>query len=190
MNRSKAEAYITEAGKLNPGKWVGHSYNVAIAAEKIASAANLDSDLAYTYGLLHDIGRRKGIYKIRHAIDGYNFMLAQGHKNHARICISHCYTLKDISIYQDYNDYTESELSTVETLLQKYKYNDYDKLIQLCDFLGLPDRLCKIEERIEDVLSRVKSPSKQFIQNLEKKYELLSYFKQKTQTDLNFLYSE
>ena len=50
------------AGKMNPGLWVNHSYNVANAAKIIAEHCdNLDSEKAFVCGLLHDIGRRTGI---------------------------------------------------------------------------------------------------------------------------------
>lgn len=46
---------------MNPGKW-GHSYNVAMAAEKNAIETKiLNPDKAYVLGLLHNIGRRNGV---------------------------------------------------------------------------------------------------------------------------------
>ena len=36
MTKDYAKMLLEEALKLNPGKWVKHSYNVAMAAEQIA----------------------------------------------------------------------------------------------------------------------------------------------------------
>lgn len=63
------------AGKLNSGAWVKHSHNVARAAAIIADNCGLDNSVAYSMGLLHDIGRYKGAFHLRHVIHGYDLML-------------------------------------------------------------------------------------------------------------------
>ena len=60
MDRATAEKLLIEAESMNKGVWVEHSYHVARLAEKIADKAGMDSEMAYIYGLLHDIGRRNG----------------------------------------------------------------------------------------------------------------------------------
>jgi putative nucleotidyltransferase with HDIG domain len=115
MTKQQAYAYLSEAALMNPGPWVGHSENVALAAESIAKQTGMDSDLAYTMGLLHDIGRREGVYKLRHVIDGYSFLLSEGYPDHARICITHSYTVKDIDNFGDYDDMTAEERQDTET---------------------------------------------------------------------------
>ena len=62
---------------MNPKEWTKHSLNVAHLARKIAQRAGLDEEKAYIFGLLHDIGRRKGTMQARHAIEGYQFMRDQ-----------------------------------------------------------------------------------------------------------------
>jgi hypothetical protein len=57
--------------------------------------------------------------------------------------------------------------------------DDYDRLIQLADFLGLPQRLCTVDERIADVLSRTPDPSPEFLKNVFAKRELDAYFNRK-----------
>ena len=75
-NRKTAIAELELAGKMNPGPWTKHSYNVAEAARLIAAASGLDSEKAYVCGLLHDIGRRTGISAVRHIIDGYDYAMS------------------------------------------------------------------------------------------------------------------
>ena len=69
---------LKKAGELNPGLWIKHSENVAAAAKIIAdNCKNLDGNKAYILGLLHDIGRRTGIYAMRHIIDGYDYSVSR-----------------------------------------------------------------------------------------------------------------
>ena len=74
-----AEALLLEAQQMNPGPWVAHSRNVALAAQFIAEHhPDLDPVRAHTLGLLHDIGRRTGPNKDRHILDGYDHLKATG----------------------------------------------------------------------------------------------------------------
>lgn len=63
------------AEKLNSGTWVKHSHNVARAAAIIADSCGLDKRVAYSMGLLHDIGRYKGVYHLKHKISGMPFLI-------------------------------------------------------------------------------------------------------------------
>ena len=85
------------AGRMNPGPWINHSLNVALAAENIAKECNnLDSEKAYVLGLLHDIGRRTGIAAVRHIIDGYDYVVSKEWDEVGRICLTHSFPVKNI----------------------------------------------------------------------------------------------
>ena len=93
-SRSLAEKLLEEGVAKNPGPWREHSLAVARAAEKITLAVNkncgtqkLDPDLAYIYGLLHDIGRQEGYTYIAHVYDGYHFLMSLGYEKAAQICL-------------------------------------------------------------------------------------------------------
>ena len=74
LTRTIAENALAEAERLNPGPWADHSRYVALACRNIANRCpELDQDLAYIYGLLHDIGRYAGVTSERHLIDGYRY---------------------------------------------------------------------------------------------------------------------
>ena len=76
LTRTIAENALAEAEQLNPGPWADHSRYVALACQNIASRCpKLDKDLAYIYGLLHDIGRYAGVTSERHLIDGYRYCM-------------------------------------------------------------------------------------------------------------------
>ena len=56
LNIQTAEQALKEASEANPGAWVDHSRYVAEACKNIALRCNqLSADLAYIFGLLHDI---------------------------------------------------------------------------------------------------------------------------------------
>lgn len=151
----EAEALLEEAGRLNPGPWVEHSINVGKAAQLIAqNCSDLDSDIALTLGMLHDIGRRCGVTGMRHLLDGYNFLMGEGFYYAAKVCITHSFDYKDIRYGFGKWDCTEEEYKFVDQFLQNSIYDDYDKLIQLCDALGVAEGYYLIEKRIVDAALR------------------------------------
>lgn len=95
--RKKAEAELKLAGQMNPGPWEEHSRHVAEAAQYIAGACGeLEQEKAYVCGLLHDIGRRNGISAMRHAVDGYDYLMSKGWDEPARICLTHSFPIRDV----------------------------------------------------------------------------------------------
>lgn len=148
LNLQDAEAILEEAQSLNPGLWVEHSRNVALAAKLIGSKCpKLSSEKAYILGLLHDIGRRKYLNSMAHVLEGYNFLMKKGFEESARICMTHTFACKDVNaIYGQWNC-PLSEIETVENYINSIEYNEYDLLIQLCDSLALPGGFTLIEKR-------------------------------------------
>lgn len=136
MNRELAEQLLTEASAMNPGPWTEHSRIVAALSEKIAAKAGMDADRAYIFGLLHDIGRRGGVMQACHAIEGYRFLSALGFEDAARICMTHTFQHQDVDAIYDTWDCTAEEKEFVKNYLDSIIYDDYDRLIQLCDALS------------------------------------------------------
>ena len=92
-----AERELRLAGSLNPGPWVGHSYNTGQACRSIAARhPGLDADKAYALGVLHDIGRRVGVVTTRHGLEGYRYALSKGWDDVAKICLTHSYILHHV----------------------------------------------------------------------------------------------
>lgn len=144
----KATALLDEAGKENPGTWTEHSKYVATAAKIVAEHADLNPDDAYILGLLHDIGRRAGQGQMRHVIDGYTYLEGMGHSDAARICLTHSFSDKNMHAVYGKWDCTNQELKFIKYFLQDTEYNDYDRLIQLCDSLAVPSGFCLIEKKM------------------------------------------
>jgi hypothetical protein len=154
-SREQAEAMINAARTLNPGPWLEHSLFVGRAAEAIARQyAGLDPESAFVLGCLHDIGRRAGVTDMRHSLDGYHFLKTQGFDEAARICMTHSFPVQDIQAVAGVWDCTDQELEFAKAYISGLEFNDYDRLIQLCDALALPSGFCLIEKRLLDVVLR------------------------------------
>lgn len=180
----EAEKLLNEAEQRNPGAWVSHSKTVAFCAKAIAERCNnIDSDTAYVFAVLHDIGRREGVTDMRHIIDGNNFMASFGYDDCARICLTHSFPYKDIRSYNGQNDCTAEETEFIKSFLENTEYDDYDKLIQLCDALALPDGATYIEKRIVDVVMR-RGFNDLTIPKWKSFFGLKEYFDKKTGTDI------
>ena len=154
MNEICAKQALREAGQRNPGPWIGHSESVAQNAKLIAQRCGLEAQKAYVMGLLHDIGRREGVSGIKHIFDGYAYMLEMGEKEIARICLTHSFPLKDVQTYIGAYDCTEEQLAFLRDFLEHTEQDDYDRLIQLCDAISLPEGACIMEKRLMDVALR------------------------------------
>ena len=123
----EAERLIEEAAKLNPGPWIEHNKTAGFCARTIAEKCeDMNPDAAYVMGLLHDIGRREGVMDMRHIYAEYNGQ----------------------------NDCSEEETEYIQNYIDMLEYNDYDRLIQLCDAISFPDGPTYVEKRLVDVVLR------------------------------------
>lgn len=183
--RDEAERLLCEAEHCNPGPWGNHSRITAYCAEKIAArCGDMDPDLGYILGLLHDIGRKFGVRHLGHVLDGYSYMLSLGYDDVARICLTHSFNTGHVEDYVGEFDTTETELASIRSALDDVVMNDYDRLIQLCDALAGSTCILDIEERMADVRRRYGFyPQAKWDRNLE----LQRYFERKTGTDLAVL---
>lgn len=153
--REQAHALLVEAEKGLPGRWGDHCRIAAQCAEAIAKRhPNMDAECAYVLALLHDIGRIKGVYALRHAVDGYEYMMDKGYADAARICLTHSFPVKKVESYSGVLDVTDEQLAWIQAQLDILEYTDYDRLCQLCDALVLPSGPCVIEQRLMDVAFR------------------------------------
>ncbi len=153
-DKNEAHDILEEASKLNPGKWVTHSENVANVASILAGALGLDKDKAYIFGLLHDIGRRVGVTGTRHIIDGYNYLKDLGYEEVGRYCLTHSYFVKDIQNIMGKWDFTTDEEIFINKYLKNTEYDMYDKIVQIADCMTLPEGVTLIERRLIDVYIR------------------------------------
>ncbi len=153
--KKEAERLLEEAEKCNPGPWGDHSRVAAHCAECIADAcAGLDGEKAYILGLLHDIGRKFGVRHLGHVSDGYSYMMSLGYDEVARICLTHSFNNFTTDEYIGKFDTSDDELKLIQDALKATIYDDYDRLIQLCDSVAGAEGVLDIEERMSDVKRR------------------------------------
>lgn len=151
-SREEALALLKEGERLAPGEWTLHCRVTAECAEKIAAACkNLDPEKAYVLGLLHDIGRRFGKSELHHVIAGYSYMKKLGYTEAARICMTHSFPGKNMQEYVGAFDVSAQEAELIRTLLELYEYDDYDRLIQLCDSISTPQGVVTMEAKMDAI---------------------------------------
>ena len=153
IEQAKKELKI--AAQNNPGPWEQHSLVTADNARRIAeSVPGMDPEKAYLMGLLHDIGRREGVTGMRHVIDGYHYLLSLGEPEIAVICLTHSFASQNIEHFEGKHDCTMEQKAFLKDFVENRVYDDYDKLIQLCDAVSLPEGPCIMEKRFVDVALR------------------------------------
>lgn len=129
-----------------------HSHMVAYVAQKIASnTAELDTDRAYEYGLMHDIGKfylsKSELYK--HPRIGYE-LLVNSYPDIATICLTHPFP--DFNNYEHilhYHHEDENEAKKVFELLGKIEKNIYIELIQFCDKISRMNDYIRWEDKLQ-----------------------------------------
>ena len=177
-----AEKLLADAEKCNPGPWGNHSRTTAHCAEKIAQECDgMDADKAYILGLLHDIGRKFGVRHLGHVSDGYTYMMNLGYDEVARICLTHSFNNKSLDQYIGKIDTTPEEYALIQFQLQLIQFDEYDRLIQLCDALAGSEGVLDIEERMNDVKQRYGSyPKDKWDSNIK----LKKHFEEKCRNNI------
>ena len=153
--RQEAEALLADAARSNPGPWEAHSRVTAWCAEKIAQACpGMDAEKAWVLGMLHDIGRKFGVKHLGHVYDGWRYMMQSGYDEAARICLTHSFNEGKLESYIGKFDITEEETKELRQALAQTSFDDYDRLIQLCDSIAGAEGVVNIEDRMNDVKRR------------------------------------
>ena len=141
----------------------------------------MDGERAYVLGLLHDIGRKFGVRHLGHVADGYTYMKSLGYDEAAKICLTHSFNSRTLKEYIGKIDVSSEELAMITEELAKTVYDDYDRLIQLCDALAGAEGVLDIEARMNDVKQRYGSyPQEKWDANIK----LKRYYEEKMQQDL------
>jgi hypothetical protein len=116
-------------------------------------------------------------------------MNSLGFPDVARICLTHSFQYQDIKSYMGSFDVPESDKNEMEQLLSTLNYNDYDRLIQLCDCLCGGDRILIIEKRLVDVVLRY-GFSDLTVPKWKAIFELKKYFEDKTNKNVYEIISD
>ena len=91
--------------------------------------------------------------------DGFKIVTVRGlGYKAAQICISHAFMIQDIRTSIGTFDVTEEDYKFMEHFVKNAVYDNYDRLVQLCDSLALPSGFCLLEKRFVDVALRYGTP--------------------------------
>ncbi|MBP3597541.1 MAG: HDIG domain-containing protein [Clostridia bacterium] len=152
-------------------RWEWHCLNVASISEKLAKQIGVDSEYAFIYGLVHDIGRKTNNGKLNpksHPVEGYKFLTegensGKGYEKIAMSCITHTFPdLNDITIVPgmchpdwDKKERRFDEIDTFITLkLEKYTPTIYDTIVLLADLMSGNNTTITIEQRLINAYTR------------------------------------
>lgn len=180
--REEAMELIRDGVSCNPGPWGKHCFTAAHCAERIARACpDLDGEKAYILGLLHDIGRKFGVRHLGHVSDGYTYMKSLGYDEAAKVCLTHSFNNQRIEEYIGKFDVSDEEMAMIRKELSQTEYDEYDRLIQLCDCLAGAEGVLDIEDRMNDVKKRYGTyPQAKWDTNIKWK----RYFEEKMNQDI------
>lgn len=166
-------------------EYIAHTVGIAEAAAEIASHCGLDVTKAYVLGLLHDYGKMQNENQTgyAHFMFGYDRMNVDGWTDAARICLTHSFPDPDFHL-EDYASYPSEDVKKAKQLISQLQYDDYDRLIQLCDILFEGTTKTSYRRRIEFIRQRYNlSPSQTAV--LERKNaENKAYFDAKCSCDI------
>ena len=170
---AEAQERYNEVSQVH-GRWADHCRTAAACAERIAARCpGLNPDKAYVLGLLHDVGRRWGDGHLRHVYYGWKYMAQQGYDEVAKICLTHSFQIQGIDAYIGHRDIPPEALAELTAALDAAVYDDYDRLIQLCDSIAGVDGPVDMAARMEDVRRRYGDyPQDKW----DKNFELKGYF--------------
>ena len=185
-----AQELLQWARAQNPGPWADHSQTVGRAAFAIAARCGMDARRASALGLIHDIGRyRRGDPEILHILDGYRLMRERGYEQAAQICLTHSFPSQALEEYGGNGNCAADDKQALRDALAAAEYTDYDRLIQLCDSLALPNGICLMEKRLVDVAIR-HGANAHMIGKWKRYFGLLGYFQSKMDAPFYSLFPE
>ena len=104
-----------------------------------------------------------------------------GYDEVARICLTHSFQVQRLGAYIGKYDIPPEAVAELDAALSAVTYNDYDRLIQLCDTLAGTDGPVDMAARMEDVRRRYGDyPQDKWNKN----FELRGYFEHWAGADL------
>ena len=104
-----------------------------------------------------------------------------GYDEAAKICLTHSFNNHTINEYIGKFDVSDEEMKMIKTELARTVYDDYDRLIQLCDSLAGAEGVLDIEDRMNDVKKRYGFyPQDKWDSNMR----LKQYFEKKMKKDI------
>lgn len=135
--------------------WKQHSYLVAQGAACIAARlSGGDAEKAFALGLLHDIGKARDYRGKKHALEGYRLLMEQGYSAAAYAALTHDFPVKAFDIHRQEALLTDEEVEFVVSVLDPYDYTLFDRIVQVCDAISMPQGFVLMEKRMMTAVLR------------------------------------
>ncbi len=80
--------------------------------------------------------------------------MSKGWEDVAKICITHSFMIQDTKTSIGKWDISKEEFCFIRDFIASTVYDDYDRLIQLCDNLAMANGFCLLEKRFVDTACR------------------------------------
>ena len=133
-----------------------HTQGVAESCYLIAThTSDMDSEKAYVLGLLHDYGKKYPEKELNgfHGRWGYEEMIKMGYPAVARICLTHTFYSTDFDA-NCFPSYPAKDLERNKKQLQQINYDDYDRIVQLCDMFFEKMSMVSLQKRFSGIMER------------------------------------
>lgn len=155
-------------GKINTSSWFSHSLYIGKLCFDLARILGLNEEIAFTLGILHDIGRKYD-HSFNHVIKGCEFLYSIGWYNEAIGCLTHSFVnggrcsnnepaLSGFYVDENGNPKWEkaAKIDDVGYFLNHYDYTDYDRILNIADLMATDKGIVSPYDRIEDIATRRK----------------------------------
>lgn len=182
---------------INTSSWLSHSVYEARLCQRLANRLELNPNIAYNFGLLHDYGRKYS-HKFDHTIKGFEALVDKGLME-SRACLTHSF-LNDGRFNNNEIPDNVDEINDIENignnyddlakLLRNVRYTDYDRILNIADLMASDKGILSPIDRIYDILSRRgeldKSPNRVYF--LTSFYNTLLWYLEKTGEKTEYKY--
>ncbi len=154
-------------GNYNTTAWINHSLYEAELAGEFAKELGLNPKIAQTLGILHDIGRKR-THGFNHVITGFELLVDERWLREAPITLTHSFIYGgkregDFNPEEPEFNIDEqgmpkwdktAEVDDVAAFIRNYKYDDYDRIINIADLMAFPTGIKSPLDRINELENR------------------------------------
>lgn len=160
---------LVNNGKNFNTEWIGHCLNTSIVSANLANILGLNQNIARTLGLLHDYGRKQN-HTFKHTVLGFEMLVDQHWNNEAISCLTHSFVnggrcsnnepaIEGFYIDKAGNPNIDKNIDKddITLFLEKYKYTEYDIILNIADLMATSSFITSPYERIKDISTRKKN---------------------------------
>lgn len=153
-------------GKINTSDWMAHCLTEGKISGHLAALMGLDIERAQKLGILHDYGRKIS-QDPSHIIRGYEELCDRNWREEAIGCLTHSFLNGGRCSWNDSPEpgfYVDKygnphwmhgvQKDDITIFLEKYSFNEYDKILNIADLMAMSRKIVSPAERIADIATR------------------------------------